>query len=642
MTEYKVRIFLSYSHKDETYFNDLETHLSPLKRGANIETWHDRKISPGEEWQKERNDQLNLADIILLLVSADFIASDFCFCTELEQARTRHEAREARLIPIFLRPIDLDALCDTPIQKLQGLPDPKKPISKWNDREEAYLEVVKGIRKVVNEIIQQKQQEEMSRPSPMRSKVADEHYIEREEEKKFLERFSKAIQEPAQNPLLFNIHGIGGVGKTTLMGRLQQAYAGNVDFFEVCFAKTAEIETPLKLMRNIHNQAIVLFANVVNRDEHINLNISNDIFVEQEKLFTRTALALSQKSLGGERNTIEEERKITDWFERLIWLNFAGANPVSSKLKSSDTSGFGFSGISTLGEGAEGLPEWMNQKVRNHPETKDNKSLQDLMLNPVLKLTQAFADSLIRIGDRNRRSIVVVLDTYEKAQPYLNQWLWQYLVEETSLYSSPVRLVVIGRRSLEMDEGWRKINQDRKLLYDISLRKFAKKETEAYLTKIEITNAGKQARIYKVTQGLPYYLAWVRRQKERGEEPDFSKVNQAIVDLLFQGMELRQQKILKIVACCKWFNLSIIQYLFQQYALELDFHSDTPEACFNWLKDSDFVESKNRKYSLDDVARDVFRQSYFQDDRTQFWKTNSLLAEYFRAHCEVGGGFAKK
>lgn len=240
----------------------------------------------------------------------------------------------------------------------------------------------------------------------------------------------------------------------------------------------------------------------------------------------------------------------------------------------------------------------------------------------------------MQVAQLRAQSLVLILDTYEKAQAYLNQWLWQYLVEDTPLASSPVRLVVVGRRSLQADEGWRKLNQDRTLLHITPLQKFSKNDTENYLKQIGIQNGGTRAKIYKATQGLPYYLDWVRKQREDGKEPDFSKGNQAIAELLLQGTDLQQRKILQVVACCRWFDLAMMRYLLECGIPGLQQVNDTAEDYFEWLKRSEFVEFSKEHYRLDDVARDVFRQSYFQDDQNQFRKTNSLLADYFKRQAD--------
>jgi hypothetical protein len=91
-------IFYSYSHKDETLRKKLETHLSILKRRGVIWGWHDRCITAGTAWAEAIDEHLNTADIILLLVSADFLASDYCYEKAMARAMKRHELREAQVV----------------------------------------------------------------------------------------------------------------------------------------------------------------------------------------------------------------------------------------------------------------------------------------------------------------------------------------------------------------------------------------------------------------------------------------------------------------------------------------------------------------------------------------------------------------
>ncbi|MBC6419388.1 MAG: hypothetical protein GDA44_11725 [Prochloron sp. SP5CPC1] len=134
------------------------------------------------------------------------------------------------------------------------------------------------------------------------------------------------------------------------------------------------------------------------------------------------------------------------------------------------------------------------------PGTDWQKEL-DLQLNRVdiILLTQGFAESLREVAHTRKRPLVLVLDTYEKAQSYLNRWLWQYLVYATPLSSTPVRLVVVGRRPLEADESWRKLHQDGQLIYSQQLERFSQKETNNYLQEIGIKNGGTRNKIYKPT-----------------------------------------------------------------------------------------------------------------------------------------------
>ncbi|MFI0404216.1 MAG: toll/interleukin-1 receptor domain-containing protein [Cyanobium sp.] len=129
-----LRLFISYSHKDESLRLSLGDHLAALKREGVIETWHDRLISAGQEWIDEIRAELEAADIILCLVSAGFLASPYCQDKELKRALERHEAGEALVIPVILKPSDWSS---SALGRLQALPANAKPVTKWNNRDEA-------------------------------------------------------------------------------------------------------------------------------------------------------------------------------------------------------------------------------------------------------------------------------------------------------------------------------------------------------------------------------------------------------------------------------------------------------------------------------------------------------------------------
>src|SRR6266700_5372480 len=139
-----IEVFYSYAHKDEKLRNKLDNQLSNLKRRGLITGWYDRKISAGREWESEIDKHLNTASIILLLVSPDFMASDYCYGIEMKRAMERHEAGEARVIPIILRPTDWKG---TPIGKLHALPLDGKSVTQWRNRDEAFLAIAKDIHK---------------------------------------------------------------------------------------------------------------------------------------------------------------------------------------------------------------------------------------------------------------------------------------------------------------------------------------------------------------------------------------------------------------------------------------------------------------------------------------------------------------
>jgi tetratricopeptide (TPR) repeat protein len=147
-----LEVFYSYAQQDEPYRNELEKHLSILKRQGFLATWHYRKITAGTEWECEIDKHLNKSQLILLLISPDFIASDYCYDVEVKRALERHELGEARVIPIILRPIEWQY---TPFGKLQALPSNNKPVISWSGRagrDNAFQDIAKGIRAAVKEL----------------------------------------------------------------------------------------------------------------------------------------------------------------------------------------------------------------------------------------------------------------------------------------------------------------------------------------------------------------------------------------------------------------------------------------------------------------------------------------------------------
>lgn len=142
-------LFFSYSHSDEDLRNELEIHLSTLKRQGVIQTWHDRRIGAGKELDVEIDSNIEIADIILLLVSPYFIASDYCYNVEMQRAMERHSNGEARVIPVILHPCDWQ---QTPFGKLRATPVDGKPVSKFPNQHDAFLSITKDIRATAEEI----------------------------------------------------------------------------------------------------------------------------------------------------------------------------------------------------------------------------------------------------------------------------------------------------------------------------------------------------------------------------------------------------------------------------------------------------------------------------------------------------------
>ena len=145
-----VRLFISYAHKDESYRAELDAHLKLLQRIGLVQKWDDRLLKPGEEWKAGIDENLEQADIILLLVSADFINSDFCWDTEMDRALERHEVGEARVIPVIIRDVSWSK---AKFAKLQALPREGKAVPLWADRDSAWKNVAEGIQNAAEEIL---------------------------------------------------------------------------------------------------------------------------------------------------------------------------------------------------------------------------------------------------------------------------------------------------------------------------------------------------------------------------------------------------------------------------------------------------------------------------------------------------------
>lgn len=144
-----VEVFISYAHKDEELRDQLAKFLAILVHQNLIAPWHGRQIMPGEDWEEKIDTHLNSAQMILLLVSTDFLASRYCYGVEFKRAMERREAGEACVIPVILRPCEWK---ESPMRKLQALPRDGKPVVKWDRRDDAFLNVAEGIRHAIKRL----------------------------------------------------------------------------------------------------------------------------------------------------------------------------------------------------------------------------------------------------------------------------------------------------------------------------------------------------------------------------------------------------------------------------------------------------------------------------------------------------------
>jgi TIR domain len=143
-----ISVFLSYSSRDQALVDQFTAHLTALKWQKVIQSWHDHQIEAGTDWSKSITSYLDSADIILLLLSADFLASEYSL-DEARRALKRNESGQARVLPILLRPINFSA---TPFAQLQATPSNGRPITLWEDKDVAFLSVTRDIRRAVEDL----------------------------------------------------------------------------------------------------------------------------------------------------------------------------------------------------------------------------------------------------------------------------------------------------------------------------------------------------------------------------------------------------------------------------------------------------------------------------------------------------------
>jgi len=145
-----ISLFFCYAPEDESLCQEFESHLSPLRRVKQITSWLSRDIVAGTDWAHEIETHLHTASIILLLISPDFIASDYCYTTEMQIALDRYRAGKAYVVPIIVRPVHWEI---TPLGQLPVLPLRGQPVTLWPNRDAVWLAIAQKVSELVNMLL---------------------------------------------------------------------------------------------------------------------------------------------------------------------------------------------------------------------------------------------------------------------------------------------------------------------------------------------------------------------------------------------------------------------------------------------------------------------------------------------------------
>jgi tetratricopeptide (TPR) repeat protein len=439
--------------------------------------------------------------------------------------------------------------------------------------------------------------------------MPNQPYVSRPEAEAFLDDLDKALKDPAKSPVVFHGWGIGGVGKSTLTRKVKDAQGDAATIAEVSFGLTEGIEEPIPLMAKLYEQIAV-------KDSW-----SRDPFWDKYELYFQTIHQLNTQAASGRGDaTPEQVGQVKTLLQ--LGVDVAGEFFLSESGKKT-ASTLVDKGMEAAVAGLS-LKDGLQQLLQQHKATKRDLELQTFMLEPLPHLTRAFAAGLSQ--HTQHKPIILVLDTYEKAPSVIDTWLWRTLLGNTEVSVQPVRLLITGRHCLLKTEGWRKLHQDRHVVQDLTIERFSPAQTKDYLAQIDITDETQVETIGRVTRGLPYYLNWIREQTAKGRTLNFDQGNQEIVRLLLQGLNDTQTRVVQLAACCRWFDAATIRYVAETWGLDFASAVDDSLNCYGWLTQQSFVEPVGKRWRLDDVARDVFRQSLEPDDLET---THEILAQYF-------------
>jgi len=454
-------------------------------------------------------------------------------------------------------------------------------------------------------------------------------HLPHEQEEKLINEVAKAIDNAAESPVMFNVWGIGGVGKSTLLTKFQEGLTARdkkIHFAKISF--DTAYSTPLDVMVALHKELPEI--NALQKEL-----FTQDPFGEKYKIYKDTLVALKESPVEGkgkvESDQIDRVKQLTKLLANAgIWtgktaLTSGISDPITDIVASMtsvavsnvlDATIDGVTSALTLKD------KLMDELLRKHKATEDPK-VQELMLEPLPKLTQAFIDSLISHATKN--PVVLILNTYEKASIDFDTWLRQlFLKHHKALKSSKLRIVTAGRYQLFKKEGWGNFITTDHLVREIPLKVFDKEKSKSYLEKIGISDKREIEKLCKRTNGLPYHLKLIAHQKEQGIAIN---CDEAIEKLLLVGLTETQQDFVRLVACCRWFDRALIQSLADWRGLDFAKGIDANLNCFDWLNNLDFMEFIDRgRYRLGDVARDAIRLSLTSE---QLKEHHARLQKYF-------------
>ncbi|MEM9212906.1 MAG: tetratricopeptide repeat protein [Cyanobacteria bacterium P01_F01_bin.150] len=458
-------------------------------------------------------------------------------------------------------------------------------------------------------------------------------YVFRNQDQLFLDTFSASLekQNGQDRPFVFHVYGVGGVGKTYLLKRIQKSFSSQACVLYTSFDSKIGIETPIQLMKKLYEE-LGMYApkpNILHKE----LFPKPDSFCLKINQYESVLTQLEMQPVEGKSSVDSDQIKIvkqlvkqTSSFASSFFIPGSLPNEIHTLVSDLVVD----SSSMLLSE-----KDRIQQFLQRHQATKKNKQLQKLLQSPLSELTHAFIQVLVKKS--KNYPIVLALDTYEKAGTDFDIWALYFLLRNSFLtrLKHNIFVIISSRLSLMEKKGWRKLQQDSEMIYSTRLSRFNLEQTQHYLSQVNTLDKSKINTIFQTTKGLPYYLKWVKDELILGRKIDFSIGNEIVASLILDSHYSKsQKKIIQIAACCRWFNREMLVEITRYFEIPLFIKDEKELDSFNWIKDQSFVEFSEKSYRLNDVARDILRRSLWQESQKDFRDIHMAISAYLKSQAE--------
>lgn len=423
-----------------------------------------------------------------------------------------------------------------------------------------------------------------------------ELFINRKSTDKFTKDVFTAIEELKSQPLTFYIYGIGGIGKSTLIEKIQQDCKGRAKFIKFSFPEPSAsslIDTPIKLMKVLYKQLVPESS-------------SSDMFWNLCEQYEQNLQRLETEPVDQSNRINNEQLSLVRDYDN----NIAGLSTCSSPLDK----------YSQLGEFNLSSKDQFKRLLNNHPATKNQSFLQNLILEPITSIANIFIQCLRNKSEQDT-PIIVILDTYENASVNFDHFISNHLI-------SKIIVVIAGRSSLTNSRYRRIFQKHDKFLSEYYLSEFNDIETIDYLSRIGIYDEKKAKNLFRITKGYPYHLNLIKRQIHDNSQIKPNLKFRDMADLLLAGLTDVEKSVVKLIAYCRWFDRSILKDLLSSFSPEL-LNQKSIDYWFEWLIERDFVVEEDDYYRIGSVSRNIIRKCQYKYDEKDFRAIHKSIATYF-------------